>query len=946
MEVIHAMKFCYRDRQELYITRTIVSKIEAAEFLSQHRYDNIYFENDLEKFVGCLNYEEYLAQGVVPSFRSCFPFLTNQREMEDFFFNNPGIFRYPVIRNGRLEGEIALDGYFGKDIQCKYNEFAKEWFFYFIDEVDDFFKSIDVNKVCVLLDARYQDEFSKQLSGLYTEFVFVNSISQIGGDVEFIINMKFPDKIWRVLFDSEIPCESLYEITEAIVLKRTLAYLKESRIDYLYFEGPNKKYFQELFDEENRALKYQSCISLLLKDKEYIAKVADHIVECQSVPIFNGRHFVLSDCNSDNYTVLAGVRKTVGQPEQYHNKIHMYGPCIVQGFLVRDAETIASHLQNILSGRHASYCVVNHGINGMGSLLNSCLWILSTPLKQGDIVIEINTAFRRASNLLKRMEVYHELSHLFVGMHYWFFNHTFHCNSLANNLIANEISKYVHLNCKFENSVSERCYFSGTNIGEEPFYVVNGIQRYLQRNMKYRFEPSPTKKSGAIVMSADPFTLGHLCLVQTALKFVDYLYVFVVQEETGTFTFADRFEMVKRALANFTNIRVLSTGEYIHSVYTFPEYNMRGLEIDKKVDASREIRLFATFVAPFFDIRMRFLGEEPTDYITASLNEAARDILPQYGITPIIIPRKKVEEEYISGTIVRKHIVNQEWKELKKLVPGSTLEYLQGLRKREEDSLIKLSIIIISYNSEAYIEKLINIAKSQENNEIEIIVVDGGSSDNTRALIDQVTREDKTILVKFLPVSTGRMVAKREAMNIAKGKYVLFLADADIIEPNSIKELYDFIDEKRIDIALISEKMDSIRTAQYEKQNGLDIKCKLYTGYEVCSRYLFSFDKETGEKFDFCIDGKIIKRAILGTYISDFGFKYSELLIMGKIYRNAGRIAMLETPIYSHQMKRAQVTYNQDDLKEILHSIDELSSFYNEPFIIEAMRNKIMALIK
>lgn len=72
MEVIHAMKFCYRDRQELYITRTIVSKIEAAEFLSQHRYDNIYFENDLEKFIGCLNYEEYLAQGVVPSFRTSF----------------------------------------------------------------------------------------------------------------------------------------------------------------------------------------------------------------------------------------------------------------------------------------------------------------------------------------------------------------------------------------------------------------------------------------------------------------------------------------------------------------------------------------------------------------------------------------------------------------------------------------------------------------------------------------------------------------------------------------------------------------------------------------------------------------------------------------------------------------------------------------------------------
>lgn len=940
------MKFCYRDRQELYVTHTMVTKIEAAEFLSQHRYDNIYFENDLEKFVGCLNYEAYLSQEAEPGFRTSFPPLTNQREMEDFFFDNPGTYRCPVIRNGRLEGEIALEGYFGKDIQCKYNEFAKDWFFYFIDEVEDFFKSIDVNKVCVLLDVRYQDEFSKQLSGLNIEFVFANSISQIGRDVEFIINLKFPDKIWRVLFDSEIPCESLYEITEAIVLKITLAYLGENRIDYLYFEGPNKKYYQEFLDEENKALKYQSCISLLLKDKEYIAKIADHIVDCQSVPIFNGRHFVLSDYNSDNYNVQAGERKTVGQPGQFHNKIHMYGPCIVQGFLVRDDETIASYLQNILSEEYASYCVVNHGINGMGSLLNSCLWILSTPLKQGDIVIEINTAFQRANNLLKNMGVYHELSYLFDGMHYWFFNHTFHCNYLANNLIANEIRKNLHLNCKLENSDSERCYFSERNISEEPFYVANGIQRYLQINKKYRFESSSTKKCGAIVMSADPFTLGHLYLVQTALKYVDYLYVFVVQEETGTFAFVDRFEMVKRALSSFTNISVLSTGEYIHSVYTFPEYNMRGLEIDKKVDASKEIRLFATFVAPFFDIRMRFFGEEPADYITASLNESAKDILPQYGITPIIIPRKKVEEEYVSGTIVRKHIFNQEWKELTKLVPSSTLEYLQGLRKKEEDSLIKLSIIITSYNSEACVEKLINIAKSQENEEIEIIIVDGGSSDNTRLLIDQVTCEDKMIFVKFLPTGTGKMVAKREALNIAKSKYVMFLSDEDKIAPNSIKRLCDFIDEKRIDIALLSNRMDSVEDDQYENQNYLNIKYKLYTGYEVCSRYLFSFDKEIGEKFDFCIDGKIIRKSILEPYVSDFGFKYSELLIMGKIYRKASRIAMMEISGCFHQVRGGQVTYDQDDVMEIMHYIDELSSFYNEPFIIEAMRNKIMTLIK
>ena len=61
---------------------------------------------------------------------------------------------------------------------------------------------------------------------------------------------------------------------------------------------------------------------------------------------------------------------------------------------------------------------------------------------------------------------------------------------------------------------------------------VNQLQRY-RRNV------------GAIVMNCNPFTLGHLYLIEYAAKEVDQLFIFVVEEDASFFSFDDRIMLVR-----------------------------------------------------------------------------------------------------------------------------------------------------------------------------------------------------------------------------------------------------------------------------------------------------------------------------------------------------------------------------------------------------------------
>ena len=206
-----------------------------------------------------------------------------------------------------------------------------------------------------------------------------------------------------------------------------------------------------------------------------------------------------------------------------------------------------------------------------------------------------------------------------------------------------------------------------------------GIKNFANEELETYKEKLRAKKIpiGAIVMNCNPFTLGHQYLVEYAAAKVVKLYIFVVEEDRSEFPFADRLELVKQGVKNFSNVEVLPSGKFIISQQTFSDYFNKTELQDVQIDPSEDVEIFGREIAPTLGITIRFAGEEPKDNVTRQYNETMKRILPRYGVEFQEIPRKTFGEEVISASSVRAALKAGDFDKIKKFVPDSTFNYLR-----------------------------------------------------------------------------------------------------------------------------------------------------------------------------------------------------------------------------------------------------------------------------
>ncbi len=219
--------------------------------------------------------------------------------------------------------------------------------------------------------------------------------------------------------------------------------------------------------------------------------------------------------------------------------------------------------------------------------------------------------------------------------------------------------------------------YSGKQISIDlPYDFYCGLQKYIKKIGIYR--DNDYKNNGAIVMNANPFTLGHLYLVEEALKCVDILYVFVVSEQKSFFDFEDRYEMVKRGCVKYENVVVLPSEKYLISQETFNEYfSKKNFNND---NVYTDIYIFAHYIAPVLNIKKRFVGTEPLCIITDQYNDLLRQELLNYDIELIEIKRKMFKGSAISATRVREYILNRDYENMRHYLPSSSFEYIYKIK--------------------------------------------------------------------------------------------------------------------------------------------------------------------------------------------------------------------------------------------------------------------------
>lgn len=180
------------------------------------------------------------------------------------------------------------------------------------------------------------------------------------------------------------------------------------------------------------------------------------------------------------------------------------------------------------------------------------------------------------------------------------------------------------------------------------------------------------KTVGAIVMNANPFTLGHRALVEYAAAHCDVLHLFVVEEDRSLFPTAARFRLVEEGTAELANVRVHLSGPYMISSATFPTYFLKDGESAAALQSELDVTLFASAIAPVLHITRRFAGEEPLDPVTSIYNSVMARILPRCGIEFVTIPRLALSGAPISASCVRALMREGRYEEAKALVPEPT----------------------------------------------------------------------------------------------------------------------------------------------------------------------------------------------------------------------------------------------------------------------------------
>ena len=114
---------------------------------------------------------------------------------------------------------------------------------------------------------------------------------------------------------------------------------------------------------------------------------------------------------------------------------------------------------------------------------------------------------------------------------------------------------------------------------------------------------------------------------------------------------------------------------------------------------------------------------------------------------------------------------------------------------------MKVSVIIAAYNIEEYIERCIESVINQSEIEIEIIIVNDGSTDNTLNIIKKMSDLDERIII-INQKNQGLVEARKRGLKNANGKFILFLDGDDWLENNCVEELYKTAIDKNADVVL------------------------------------------------------------------------------------------------------------------------------------------------
>ena len=241
-----------------------------------------------------------------------------------------------------------------------------------------------------------------------------------------------------------------------------------------------------------------------------------------------------------------------------------------------------------------------------------------------------------------------------------------------------------------------------------------------------------------------------------------------------------------------------------------------------------------------------------------------------------------------------------------------------------------ISVVVPVYNTEPYVRKAINSILKQTYDNIEIICVDDGSTDNSPKILDELAEKYDNIKVIHTE-NKGISHARNTALDCCRGEYIAFLDSDDMYHEQMLKILYDVVTEGNCDIALCNVvNYSDVDRLIYKLPEQYDVS--FHIGDELMD-YFYSLDNDKVQKAVLvCL--KLYKRKIWDDIRYPVGRIYEDNAVLHMIAQKTDKFADVPLGLYYRYLREDSIMGQSGKFSiknfDILYNQKERCDYYEK----------------
>lgn len=229
---------------------------------------------------------------------------------------------------------------------------------------------------------------------------------------------------------------------------------------------------------------------------------------------------------------------------------------------------------------------------------------------------------------------------------------------------------------------------------------------------------------------------------------------------------------------------------------------------------------------------------------------------------------------------------------------------------------MKVSIIVPVYNTSKYLDKCLNSLVNQTLSDIEIIVVNDGSTDNSMDIVNKY--KEKYNKIKVIDKKNGGVSTARNAgINVATGKYIGFVDSDDYVDTSMYEKLYNAsiiadYDVVVCDLFAVNNNHKKIMSSGLNKN--LNNKNNI---------------RENMNNINATLCNKIYKTNIIKNNLFTENMEYEDVEFLYRLLPKIGNISLVNEPLYFYNNRDNSTTHTYSDKwYKLLDNLDIIIKYY------------------